>query len=329
MGLEPKKLALLRILEIYQKYSDCEHILTYDDIARRLLQEYGIEIERKAIGRNVSLLREVGYDIVLSRYGSYLSDRSFNDSELRLLIDGVLSSKYIGETHSHQLIEKLCALSNAYFRSHVKNIYSVGDWSKTENSTLFYNISIVGEAIEKFKKIQFDYNKYWTDKKLHRSATHTVSPYQLILHNQRYYLMSYNEKWKHIAFYRMDRITNISIIDNQATPLRTIPGYENGIDYRKISGGLPYMFSDNAEVITFYVKPEIVDQIIDWFGYDVGFKEDGERILVTVHASPNAMEYWALQYINYVEIITPTHLRESIQNDLKIALDKYGGQKNE
>lgn len=329
MGLEPKKLALLRILEIYQKYSDSEHILTYDDIARQLLQEYGIEIERKAIGRNVSMLREAGYDIVLSRYGSYLAERTFDDAELRLLIDGILSSKHISETHSRQLIEKLCALSNAYFRSHVKNIYSVGDWSKTENNTLFYNISIVDEAIENLKQIRFDYNKYWTDKKLHRSAMHTVSPYQLLLHNQRYYLMAYNEKWKHIAFYRMDRITNIGITSDPITPLRTIPGYENGIDYRKISGGLPYMFSDNAEVITFYAKPEIVDQIIDWFGYDVEFKEEDEWILVTVYASPNAMEYWALQYLNYIEIITPAHLRERIQNDLKIALDKYGGQKDE
>ncbi len=329
MGFEPKKLALLRILEIYQKYSNSEHVLTYDDIARRLLQEYGIEIERKAIGRNVSMLREAGYDIVLSRYGSYLAERAFDDAELRLLIDGILSSKHISETHSRQLIEKLSALSNVYFRSHIKNIYSVGDWSKTENNTLFYNISIVYEAIENLKQIRFDYNKYWTDKKLHRSAIHTVSPYQLLLHNQRYYLMAYNEKWKHIAFYRMDRITKIGIINGPITPLRTIPGCENGIDYRKISGGLPYMFSDNAEIITFYAKPEIVDQIIDWFGYDVEFKEEDEWILVTVYASPNAMEYWALQYLNYIEIITPAHLRKRIQNDLKIALDKYGEQKGE
>lgn len=160
MGFEPKKLALLRILEIYQKYSNSEHVLTYDDIARRLLQEYGIEIERKAIGRNVSMLREAGYDIVLSRYGSYLAERAFDDAELRLLIDGILSSKHISETHSRQLIEKLSALSNVYFRSHIKNIYSVGDWSKTENNTLFYNISIVYEAIENLKQIRFTVPQY-------------------------------------------------------------------------------------------------------------------------------------------------------------------------
>ena len=52
--------------------------------------------------------------------------------------------------------------------------------------------------------------KYGADKKMHRSAIHTVSPYQMILHNQRYYLMGYNEKWQHIQYYRMDRITNWS-----------------------------------------------------------------------------------------------------------------------
>jgi predicted DNA-binding transcriptional regulator YafY len=35
-------------------------------------------------------------------------------------------------------------------------------------------------------------------------------------------------------------------------------------------------------------------------------------------ASPSAMEHWALQYLNYVEIIAPASLRERI----KEALDK-------
>ena len=35
------------------------------------------------------------------------------------------------------LIEKLSKLSNKYFRSHIKNVYSVSDWSKTENQSVF------------------------------------------------------------------------------------------------------------------------------------------------------------------------------------------------
>lgn len=136
------------------------------------------------------------------------------------MIDGVLSSRYINARHSKDLIEKLCKLSNERFKSNVKNIYSVNEWSKSKSVDLFYNIDVIDEAIEKNRQITFDYNKYGIDKKLHKSASHTVSPYQLILHNQRYFLMAYNEKWGNIGYYRMDRITNICLTDTSLTPLK-------------------------------------------------------------------------------------------------------------
>ena len=105
-SMEPKKLALIRVLEILQKYSDEKHPLTQDDILSRLNREYGIVLERKAVGRNLSLLREAGYEIVSTGAGCYLSEREFEDSELQLLIDGVLASKHINPTHSKELIEK-------------------------------------------------------------------------------------------------------------------------------------------------------------------------------------------------------------------------------
>lgn len=139
-SFEPKKLALIRIWQILKEYSDCDHPLTQDDIARHLENDYGIVIERKAISRNISLLKEAGAEIESGRTGSYLERRDFEDSELKLLIDGILCSKYITAKHSKDLIDRLCGLSNIYFRSHVKNIHSVNDWYKTDNQALFYNI---------------------------------------------------------------------------------------------------------------------------------------------------------------------------------------------
>ena len=59
---------------------------------------HGIVIERKAISRNISLLKEAGIEIESRRAGSYLEERDFEDSELKLLIDGVLCSKHTQET---------------------------------------------------------------------------------------------------------------------------------------------------------------------------------------------------------------------------------------
>lgn len=323
-NLEPKKLALIRILQIFEKYSDYDHPLTQEDIARHLEQEYGIAIERKAISRNISLLKEAGIDIESRRAGSYLDGRRFEDSELRMLIDGVLCSKYITAKHSADLIDRLCGLSNQYFRSHVKNIYSVNEWCKTENQALFYNIEIIDDAIEQGKQITFDYNKYGLDKKLHKSAFHTASPYQLLLHNQRYYLMARNEYWKDVVFYRLDRITNIRLTEQPLTPLHTVKGYETGVDYKELATGLPYMFNDKPQPVEMIAEGYIIDQVIDWFGTDIRLQQqDDGKVRVSLKASLQAMEHWAMQYINHVEVIAPVELREKIRENLKKAQEKY------
>ena len=324
MAFEPKKLALLRIWQILKDYSDYDHPLTQEQIAEHLESDYGIEIERKAIGRNISLLKDAGIDIQQKRDGSYIESREFDDSELRLLIDGVLCSKYISANYSKQLIDKLCGLSNMYFRSHVKHIFSVNDWGKTENKALFFNIELIDAAIEEKKQIKFDYNKFGIDKKLHRSSTQYVSPYQMILHNQRYYLMAFSEYWKNITFYRLDHITNMTITDKKATPLRSVEGYKNGIDYKKLSTSMPYLYPGEITTVKFVAVSAIVDQIIEWFGKDIMITDNGdETVTVSVKASPGAMEHWAMQYINYVEVLEPKELREAIKADLKAAEKKY------
>ena len=324
-GLEAKKLALLRILQILHKYSDLQHPLTQEKIAYYLDSEYGIVIERKAISRNISLLMDADVEIGHCRDGYYLETREFEDTELKLLIDGVLCSQHINPRQSSDLIEKLCKLSNKYFRSHVKNIHTGKDWNKTENPALFYNIEMVDIAIEEGKQLQYDYNKYGMDKQLHKSSFQRVTPYQLILHNQRYYLMAYSGYWGNMVFHRLDRISNIRLYDKPAHPIREVPGYESGIDYKKIASTMPYMYTDEPERIEFSTEPWMVDQIIDWFGKDIAVRktDDENCVIVSLWASPNAMEHWALQYLNYVEVIAPVHLRTKIREFLKSGLDKY------
>lgn len=325
-NFEPKKLALLRIWQILWEHSDYKHPLTQEEIARRLQNDYGISIERKAISRNLSLLKEAGAEIKAAREGSYLEYREFEDSELRLLIDGVLCSKHITAKHSADLIDRLCGLSNKYFRSHVKNIYSVKDWGKTENPELFYNIEVIDAAIEQNCRIDYNYNKIGIDKKLHRSSHQVVTPYQMLLHNQRYYLMAYSEYWGNMVFHRLDRITNMRLTEEKATPLSSVPGYENGLDYKKLSSSLPYLYSDEPVRITFTANIGIVDQIVDWFGKDVRFTKcpDEGKIEATVTASPRAMEHWAMQYAGYVTVTSPPALVEQIKKSLCDAAEKYG-----
>ncbi len=323
--MEAKKLALLRILDILKEYSDYDHPLTQAAIAEKLERQYGIVIERKAVSRNLSLLEEAGVEIGSNHGGSYLECRDFMDSELRVLIDGVLSSKYITAAHSKDLIDRLCSLSNKYFKSSVKHIHTVDDWSKTDNQALFYNIELIDTAIENKKQIRYDYNKYGVDKKLHKSSVQQVTPYQMILHNQRYYLMAYSEKWGNMTFHRLDRITGMKIVDASATPVKNVPGYENGINYKELATSMPYMYTDKPERIEFIADAVIIDQIIDWFGTDVKIEKTdvAEKVRVSLKASPAAIEHWAMQYMNHVEIKSPASLREKIVKSLEKGLEKH------
>lgn len=324
-GMEPKRLALLRILEILQKHSDEKHPLTQENILSLLNKDYGIILERKAVGRNLSLLKEAGYEVVSTGAGCYLSERLFEDSELQLLIDGILASKHINPRHSKELIEKLTMLSSPSYRKAVRNIYTVNDWDKTENPALFYTIDVIDEAIENGWQIEYDYNKYGPDKKMHITSHQYGTPYLLILHNQRYYLMSLNEKFKTVFYCRVDRITNIRIFKKAATNIRTISGFENGIDFKRFSTAMPYMFADQPERVDFLAESWVLDQVIDWFGKDIRITatESEKKFRVSVVSTPNAMEYWALQYSGAVEILFPTSFRERIKKKLEEALVRY------
>ena len=114
--------------------------------------------------------------------------------------------------------------------------------------------------------------------------------------------------------------------DKPATPITSIKGYEGGIDYKRISSTMPYMYTDDPERVELVADECIVDQIVDWFGLDIRMTEIANspgKVRVELTVSPNAMEHWALQYLNYVEVTKPESLRERIKRSLDSGREKY------
>ena len=157
---EPKKLLILRILEILTDYSDCDHKLRQGDIISLLKVLYGIDCERKAVARNIEFLQQAGYDIVSDNLGSYLAARKFEFGELRLLIDSVLSNRNICKAHTKDLIDKLVREGGKYFKNYAKHVVNLDDWQKDESREYFFNIELLSEALEKKVKVEFNYNSF-------------------------------------------------------------------------------------------------------------------------------------------------------------------------
>lgn len=322
--LEPKKTLIMRIYQVLENYSDENHPMKQQDVLDKLEADYGIECERKAVGRNISYLQEMGFDIEICGRGAYLASRHFENSELRLLIDSVLGSRHVNSQYSKQLIDKLASLGGKNFEGHVKHVYSVGDWGKTDNKELFLNIELIDEAIEKGKKIVFDYLKMGLDGERHRSSVRRATPYQLILHNQRYYLVMLDDKYGSISYLRVDKMSKMRVLKEDGIPLREVEGYKNGLDYSRFSSGLPYMFNDEQVTVKLKCKNFMADELGDWFGDGYTVAPLGkEHFVATVTASRQAMLYWTLQYNKNVEIISPEFMRDDIKRLLEDTLKLY------
>ena len=59
-----KKSSLILILKVLEEYTDEDHLLTQQQIIDKISQLYNIDLERKSVSNSISLLIELGYDIV-------------------------------------------------------------------------------------------------------------------------------------------------------------------------------------------------------------------------------------------------------------------------
>ena len=327
-SLHPKKLLIVNILDILKRYTDTEHKLHQHEIIAILERDYNMTCERKAVARNLSILSEWDcYDIEYDK-GWYMN-HEFDDTELRLIIDSIIFSKHIPLNMCTRLIEKIKGLSNKYFSARVANITPLYE-NRIENKQISFILEILDEAIRDKKQVEFTYNEFGADKKLHPRKTadgkerrYTINPIRIAATNGRYYLICNNDKYDSIANYRIDKITAIKLLGTPAKDHKKIKGMEQGLNLPKHLAEHIYMFSGESIPVTFRVHNSAIGDVIDWFGADTLFKDEGEYSAVTVMVNRRAMLYWAMQYAEKVEVLSPQSLRDEIKDSLQNALKKY------
>ncbi len=323
--------------------SDVDHTLSQKDILDLLRTKYDMVVDRKAVKRNLMNLIDFGYDIEYNETlrkkkncedelicsGWYLR-HDFEDSELRLLVDSLLFSKHIPYNQCKGLIEKLKGLSGNYFSARVNHIRNLPE-KFPENKELFLTIEILDEAISKERQVSFLYNDYDIDKKLHPRKNedgivreYIVNPYQMVATNGRYYLICNYDKYDNVANYRIDRISDIRLLDSKVKDKKLVKGIEKGLDLPKHMAEHIYMFAGDSTNVKFRAKRYIVTEIIDWFGFDAVFSnENNDEVDVTVKVSEAAMLCWALQYGPHIEILEPNKLRDEVCKAIKNLGEKY------
>ena len=346
---QPKRIFIMNILDILKRYSDENHRLSQKEIVDILKTEYNMTADRKTVRRNILNLIDCGYNIEYSEairmvpnkktgvleesyiWSEFYLEREFTDSELRLLIDGLLFSGNLPYSQCKSLVKKLEGLSNIYFRSRIGHIASLTD-NKADNKQLFLNIELLGEAIAKRRKVSFRYLEYDTDKQLHARKRpdgtvreYIINPYQMAAREGKYYLICNYDKYDDISNYRLDRISDLKILDEPAKPFEKL-SQANGrtLDLGTYMKEHPYMYSGETARVKLRICRAMISDMIDMFGDDVRFSdEDKDSVTVSTVANLKAIEQFAHNFAPDVVVLEPESLREKVKNRLRYAADVY------
>ena len=324
-GTGNKKMLNMLVLEILRQYTDENHSLTQQEIIKLLDKNYGMECDRRSVKSNILSLKEMGYDISMDK-GYRLLSREFDDAELRILIDSVLFSKSISTRQAKGIIEKIRGLSSNYFNAKVSHVSNLPELGRTANKQAMYSLDIINDAIAEKKKIAFVYNDMGTDMKLHprKEYEYIVNPYQIVANNGRFYLIGNYDKYSDVSHYRIDRMTNVRMLQDKVKPMKQVEGLEHGLDLPKHMAEHIYMFSGPSIPVKFLTTSDMVSELDDWFGRDMKILEEKDgTILVRVICNRTAIKFWALQYGPYVEVVEPADLREELREDIKAMEKKY------
>ncbi len=188
------------------------------------------------------------------------------------------------------------------------------------------SLDAINEAIADKKKISFTYNQIGTDFKLHpkRVEPYIVNPYQIVANNGKFYLVSNYDKYDNVAHFRIDKMTDVRILDEKVKPMSKVPELENGLNLPKHMAEHFYMFSGSSVSAKIKTTEDMMSELVDWFGTDFRIMEkDDDSIIIKVTCNQEALRYWALQYGPYVEIIEPGDLRDLLIADINEMQRKY------
>ena len=320
----------LRILYLYQMLlneSDENHMLSTPEILWRMEAEHGITMHRTTLPKDVELLREVGIDVKCERRRAlhyYIPEGPFSLPELRLLIDAVLSSKFITYRKSRSLIEKLLKLTKASNAAKLHRTVHVTGKAKSENEKGYAIVDVINEGIHSKKKISFYYFDYDNRKKhvlKNQGDPYTVSPYDLIYDGDYYYMVGFCDEREGVRTFRVDRIEEIPELIQE-------PAMKRPKEYRieRYTQEVTRMFSTNETVeVTLLCDEQLMKAVIDHFGAAVRTKAVGDsQFRANVKICPSPTFYrWIFGWDGKMRIEEPKEIIEEYKEMLSAELKQY------
>ena len=324
---ENQKLKMLYLVQIFSRETDDTHKLTMPEIIAKLAAD-GVNADRKTLYQDFDELRRFGFDIISEKEGKsyyyYLGSRDFELPELKLLVDSVQSSKFITDKKSGQLIKKLESLVSRYEGSQLHRQVIIAGRVKTMNESIYYNVDKIHAAIGNDRQIRFKYFDWNLKKEMeprYGGKWYQLSPWALMWDDEKYYLVAYDSKHETIIHYRVDKMTQIGILDEKREGHEAFRKF-NIAHYTNTLFG---MFAGDETKVTIEAENRLVSVFIDRFGKDIiiaPVDEDHFRTTVTVAVSKQFFG-WIMGIDGDVRIVAPDSVVKQIRAEIESLAERY------
>ena len=304
----------LKLWDILRQETDEQHPMSTPDLIARL-EACGISCDRRTLYRNIEELNENGYEILVKKgksNGYYVEDRSFDIPEIQILMDAVQAASFITDKKTPILIDKIAQLAGSQRAEVLKsNIVQFGT-VKGSNESIYYSVNEISQAIIEKRKIGFYYFDFDIHhKRKYRMRTsnpnqqrwYIVNPVATVFHDDKYYLFCYNDYHGNIVQYRVDRMEQVKMLDDEITPSKEASDFDLSKHQRSLVG----MYRGKVERVHFIGEKGIVDAVFDKFGESVKiYEHDADTISFTVDVQVSSpFLAWVIGFGESLKVTSP------------------------
>jgi predicted DNA-binding transcriptional regulator YafY len=311
---------ILYVLDYLKEYSDEKHPQSIKQILE-YLEKQGLKTNRRTIPQDIRSLSDFGVDVVTVKSSQnlyFIGERHFQIPELRLLIDAVLSSKFITPKKSAILLNKLYGLSSVHQRAELAEESHIHD-TKPLNESIYITTDVIDTAITNGKQVSFKYFEYKPDKSKgfkHNGYNYHFSPYKFLWNEDKYYVIGYSEKHKRIATFRVDRIHRVKALSKSAVPKPA------DFDIGEFCKRVFEMYDGKAATVELECDNDLMKVIIDKFGEGVYTQiTDKNRFKVVTEVCLSPTFYgWLFQFAGRMKLLSPNEALKKYDTMLKNAV---------
>lgn len=322
-----QKLKMLYLTKIFLEETDDQHALTMPQLIEKL-NACGVNADRKTIYQDLDELRTFGLDIISEKEGRkwhyYIGARDFELPELKLLVDSVQSAKFITDRKSSELIRKIESLASKYDAKKLQRQVFICGRVKTMNESIYYNVDRLHEAIATDSQIRFRYFQWNLNKEMElkrEGEWYQSSPWGLMWDDENYYMIAYNSEDGKLRHYRVDKMLNISLVDDRREGKQEFRKFDLPHYSRSLFG----MFGGEEKKVTLEAENEKIGIMIDRFGKDIIVAPvDDEHFSITVNVAISKQFLgWIIALGDGVRITGPADVVELMKAEAKRLASQY------